>query len=185
MNNSTPFFYVLFLISLGCSQKVVHYVNPASSFETYDSYELVNYKVNEDNLSAEGIQLFNQIATFINLQMARRGYEKDNSSPDLIVRYELISNQVTQVNVNNTGFGFYSPYPRRYFTTRTFLESGLFVEITESSTNKLVWQASIDLNRYSKKEDTDKILRKATEQLFNTFLYSSGSENPDESFIVK
>ena len=180
---ATPFFYVLLWITTGCSQKVINYVNPSSAFKTYESYVLVNYKVNQSDLSPEGEQIFSQISSNINLQMARRDYLKEHKNPDLVVRFELISNQVTEVDLNHTGF--YSPFPRSYFTSRTFLESALLVEITDHATKKLVWQASVDLDTYAKKKDTPVILQTAIEQIFNTYLYRSGSDSPDESLIVK
>lgn len=183
MTKATPIFYILFLISTSCAQKVVHYVNASSSFKTYTSYVVVNYKVNEKDLSPEGAELFNKINSLIDQQMTRRGYLTDNAEPDLIVRYELISNQVTEVGVNNRAF--YSPFPRPYYTSRTFLESALLVEITDNSTKKLVWQASVDLNKYSRKNKTEEILGKAIEQLFNTYLYRAGAATPDESLKVE
>lgn len=181
MKKSTPFFYLLVFIALGCSEKIVHYVNESSTFDKYDSFITVNYKVNETDLSPEGKQIFHDIASLINDQMSQRGYDVNHVDPDLIVRYELISNQVTEVSMNNSYY--YSPIPRPYITARTFLESALLIEATDSSTKKLVWQASVDLKRYSKRDNTEAILQEAIQQLFNTYPYRAESNVPDESLI--
>lgn len=181
MKNSAPFFYVLFFLLVGCSPKVVHYVNSSAPFSKYASFVTVNYKVNQTELSNEGRVIFDQIASKINDQMNKRGYVRNQSNPDMIVRFELISNQVTQSDINTTSF--YSPIPRTYITTRTFLESALLIEINDRETKKLIWQASVDLKKYSKKDETEAILQEAIKQLYNTYPYKAGSNTPDESLI--
>lgn len=173
----------LIVISFGCTTvKVINYVNEESSFKTYKSFAIVNYKSNDIDISAEGSKMINEIESNLENQMYRRGYEKSNSQPDVLVRYELISNQVTQTNS-------ISPYANPYygispsFTSRTFLESALLVEMTDINTKKMIWQASVDMSKFDQADEQEKIIINAISQIFDTYLYRALSDNPDQSLI--
>lgn len=176
-------FCCLFACSLpACSPKIVHFTNDRSEFKNFHRYLVINLKVREADLSEEGREIIGVIRTQIDSQMIRRGYQKSSTSPDVVVRYELISNQRVEVNANQSPFsyGYLSP---SYFSRRTVEESALLIEISSVSTKKIVWQASVDLNRYMKKKGKEEILENAIATLFNTYLYRAGSAVPDESLI--
>lgn len=175
----------MFFLS-GCANKVITFTNDASRFGAYQTYTIVNFKSSNNEVSETGSQVMNAIQMFIGDQMARRAYTPDGNDPDLLVRYELISNQVVETSVNNNPYfrsSYY--YPDRYFRMRTFLESALLIEIKDLTSNKLVWQGSVDLNKYNKKKNNQEILEKAINEIFNTYLYRAGSKMPDESLIVE
>ena len=174
---------IVLLISSSCSRKVIHFTNSEASFQNYSSFTVVNFKAKE-GLSPEGETIIQLIYDQIRAQMERREYRR-SGDPDLLVRFELISNQRVEVEQYNSSQYSYSPYyPNRYFRTRTYLESALLIEITDRSTKKLVWQASLDLNKYSRKKNDQEILREAVSELFNTYLYRSKSQTPDQSLII-
>ncbi|MEQ9306568.1 MAG: DUF4136 domain-containing protein [Marinoscillum sp.] len=182
--------HILFLLTFtilavlpGCNPKVVHFVNSRSDFGSYSSYDVVNFKASNTELSAEGEQIFRNIEKNIGEELKLRGYTKQHSNPNLIARYELISNQRTEVNRNVNPYSF--PTYGNYSTSRTFLESALLIEIYDTTTRKLVWQASVDLNKYAKRNNKEEILKDAVTQLFNTYLYRANSKTPDESLIVE
>lgn len=181
-------FPVLVCGLLSCSQKIIHFTNDLAPFSSYNSFVVVNYKVNTEELSAEGQQIMTQIESLISAEMTRRNYEGTAHDPSLVVRYELISNQRTEIDQVSGPYylrgGYYS-YPRQYFRTRTFLESALLIEITDANTRKLVWQASEDLNKYIKKKNNQEILQNAVTHLFNTYLYKANSKSPDTSLIFE
>lgn len=166
----------------GCSPRVIHFVNSSANFESYNTFVVVNYKVNNAGLSPEGLEIISGIVEVINGEMIRRGYDISHQDPDLLVRYEIISNQRTEVNQNTSPF-----YPSlnwgSSFSTRTFLESALLIEIMDVETKKVIWQASVDLNKY-RKNNKDEILQIAITRLFNTYLYRAGSERADESLKI-
>ncbi|MEQ8471453.1 MAG: DUF4136 domain-containing protein [Marinoscillum sp.] len=174
----TPLLLV-FLVLFGCSPKVIHFVNSKSDFSNYSSFEVVNFKASNTDISAEGAQIFRNIERNISEQLETRGYNNQQDNPDLAARYELISNQITEVR--RTTNPYYFPSYGNYYTTRTLLESALLVEIFDTKTKKLVWQASVDLKKYTKRNNKEEILREAVTQLFNTYLYRANSNTPDES----
>ncbi|MFT6865643.1 MAG: hypothetical protein ACJA08_000466 [Cyclobacteriaceae bacterium] len=176
------FIFPIILLCKCATVKVIHFVNEDASFKSYTNFSVVNYKTQGVDISAEGSLLFNEIETNIENQMFRREYQKSNLNPDIIVRYEIISNQVSETRT-------VSPYANPYsgfgpsFSTRTFLESALLIELTDISTRKMVWQGSVDLSKYDQGNEQNKLLKKAISQIFDTYLYHSGSDVPDPTLI--
>ncbi len=165
------------LLTVGCSQKVVNFVNEDSDFGSYSSYVIRNFKVSEANVSPEGERLLMILETSLENQMRRRDYKKVGQSPDLLLRYELLTNLNSRTNVDQTP---YSPIVR--VNTRTFKESALLVELTDRKTRKLVWQASIDMKDPGKKP-ADRFLQEAIVKMFNSYLYRANSSEQDQSLI--
>lgn len=172
--------YVLILLGLlsACSPKVVQFVNDDSKFAEYATFLVVNYKVNNAELSKEGLELVADIEMQLQKQLERRGYQPTSTRPDIILRYEFISNNNSRTNVNR------NPYdPFVTVNTRTFRESILLFELTDRKTKKLVWQASIDLKQQHKASKKKEELDKAIATLFNTYPYRALNANPDPSII--
>lgn len=167
---------VFFLVA--CSPKVVRFVNDDSKFDQYGTYLVVNYKVNNAELSKEGLELLNNIEMQLQKQLNRRGYQAASTRPDILLRYEFISNNNSRSSVNN------NPYdPFVTINTRTFRESILLFELTDRKTKKLIWQASIDLRQQHKASKKQEELEKAIIALFNTYPYRAFNANPDPSII--
>ncbi|WP_421894692.1 DUF4136 domain-containing protein [Marinoscillum sp.] len=178
--------YLLLLLILlfSCSPKVVDFVNTRSNFNGYGSYLVVNFKANQTDISEEGRKILSEIEQNIHLEMNRRSYRPLNANPDLVVRYELISNQAIKTQQNNYGYSPYSTFPsQNYVTVRAVLESALLIEITDVKTKKLVWQASVDMDKYTRKSKQEEIIKDAVTNLFDTYLYRANSNAPDESLI--
>lgn len=183
MIRCVSFLFGLVLLVAGCSPRVIHFTNPSAKFGSYSTFLVVNYKANNADISAEGMAILAQIEELINGQMVRREYNVNSKNPDLLVRYEIISNQRTEVDQNSNPY-----YPGMMwgnsFSLRTFLESALLIEITDITTKKVVWQASVDLNKYTKSRNREELLQKAIAQIYDTYLYNAGSRQPDESLIT-
>lgn len=173
-------FFVPFFIG-ACNPRIVDFTNTKSDFKAYATFAVINLKANQASISPEGKEILSIIEQSISGQMMRRGYEEERTNQDLIVRYEIISNQSTQVSQGN-----YSPYiPSYNFTTvRNVLESALLIEITDTRTKKLVWQASVDMEHYTKKRKQEEIIEQAITNLFDTYLYRAKSNVQDPSLIV-
>ena len=172
--------YLLIFIVLvvGCSPKVVRFVNDDSSFDQYGTYLVVNYKTNNAELSKDGLELLNNIEMQLQEQLDRRGYEAVSTKPDILLRYEFISNNNSRSNINS------NPYdPFVTVNTRTFRESILLFELTDRKTKKLIWQASIDLKQQHKPKKKREELNKAIAALFNTYPYRALTAKPDHSII--
>ncbi len=174
---------ILCVIICGCNPKVIHYLNESAPYSGFNTFQITNLKIRNGETSTDGKEIMAYIESNIIQEMKRRGYQA-KKDPDIVVRYELISNQQTDVNVDN--FGFYNPMnPYRNITVRTFLESALLIEIINLKTNKAVWHASVDIEKYKKQKDTDKIIQKAVQSIYNTYLYRAGSRQPDNSLIIE
>ncbi len=177
-------FLLLFSFLFSCHPKVVDFVNTKSNFNAFDSYLVVNFKANQTDISEEGRRILSEIEQNIHLEMNRRAYRPINTNPDLVVRYELISNQAIKTQQNNYGYSPYSTFPSQsYITVKAVLESALLIEITDVKTKKLVWQASVDMDKYTKKSKQEEIIKDAVTNLFDTYLYRANSNTPDESLI--
>ena len=176
MMRLSPLILVVFVYS--CSPKVVSFVNDDSKFDQYGTYLVVNYKVNNAELSKQGLELLNNIEMQLQTQLNRRGYQAVSSKPDIILRYEFISNNNSRSNVNR------NPYdPFVTINTRTFRESILLFELTDRKTKKLIWQASIDLKQQHKPQKKQEELDNAIVALFNTYPYRAVHAKPDPSII--
>lgn len=161
-----------------CSPKVVQFVNDDARFKEYKSYLVVNYKINNAELSKEGLEMINDIEFQLQEQLERRGYEAVSTKPDIILRYEFISNNNSRTNVNGNP---YNPFVT--VNTRTFRESILLFEMTDRKTKKLIWQSSIDLKQQHKPAKKKEELDQAIATLFRTYPYRALQSEPDPTII--
>lgn len=182
------FFQILslgvFLLILGsCTSKVISFTNSNSRFSVYEDFGIVNYKKTKD-LSPEGVEVFSFIEHELTTQMTRRDYQLNQKNPDLVIRYELINNQKSEVNtVNYNPYGIYRPFPS--YSISTIHQSAILLEIFDTETKKLVWQASLDLDKTSRKNSTQQILENAIVKVFNTYLYRAKTNSTDQSLIIE
>jgi hypothetical protein len=167
-------------VLIACNPKVINFVNDTASFADYHTYDVVNYKAQGSDISDEGSTLFTFIEREIANQMNRRSYALSTKAPDILIRYEIISNQVTQTNTS-TAASPYGYYSTPVYTTRTSLEAALLLEMTDLKTKKMIWQASVDMSQYDKKSTQSEVIKKSMQALFNTYLYRAGSSDPDDS----
>ncbi len=165
-----------------CAPKVVNFTNERALFDQFETFTVINYKVDNSQLHLPSKQLFDLIETNILKQMERRSYVLSNVSPDLLARYELISNQNTEIRRLDNSYGYYN---MPIITSNTFFTSVLLVELINSKSKKIVWQASIDLKQFDKYSDKQKIIESAVLHIFNSFLHKAGTNEVDESLIIK
>lgn len=166
---------ILLFFLISCSPKVISYVSERASFSQYNTYYLLNTKKTG---SASGDDITPRLEQAIKSNMGYRGYEEDLEMPDLLLRYELISSTRSEVNVTGSPYSYVGN-----ISYRTFNESILLLELKDRKTDKLVWQASIDMRDHSdirKKKDP---LRSAVNKLFETYLYRAGQAQKDETLL--
>lgn len=180
-------FLLIPLCFFRCSPKVVHFTNPNSQFALYEKFGVVNYKHSEE-LSTQGTEVYLAVESAVNYELVRRGYIKDNKNPDIVLRYELISNQKSNVSSSNTtpysaGRYPYPSYPR--YTVNTIEQSIILLELFDVATSKLVWQSSLELDKTSKRNPKEQIIKEAISKLFNTYLYRAKSNTTDQSLITE
>lgn len=167
---------ILFLIFVSCTPRIVTYTNNESRFDRFNSYVLISLKSKNLNASVDEDQILQRLETAINEQMSLRSYSISRNDPDLIVRYEVVSEQQIQNNSNtmSMAMGFNPMY-----SYRSVIESILLIEIVTSDQQKLVWQASMDLKDLTKTSKNKDVLQTAVEKLFDTYLYRAGQKEID------
>lgn len=186
MRIAFPVSFLLLLLA-GCTPKVVKYLNSQAKYDTFESYTLVNVKIDKRNLSASSTQLLGFIESHIKSQMEKgRGYVSSNVSPDLILRYELISNaQSKKINNNTNNNDINNILNRSIFNsnqnanTRVISESVILLELLNK--RKLIWQGSYDLNQSRRTTKNEDIIRNAINRIFTTYPYRAGQSEPDPS----
>lgn len=170
---------LLALVLSACAVKVVHFTNDDSSFGSYTTFTVVNLKSNSGNPSQDGEKILSSVEKAIFDQMTKREYTYTPNTPSVVIRYEIISNQETDISYNPSSF--YSPIYGSSFTVRTFLESALLLEMTDLTTKRLVWQASVDMKNFDSIKNQNEMIDAAVSQLFDTYLYRAGKKEIDLS----
>lgn len=169
-------FLFILLSILGCTQKVISYINTDAKFEQFESFRIVSVKLDGRNVAPESTIIFEEIKTQIINQMLIRSYEQSNITPDLTLRYELSSSSRSQQNNNNNNaFNNVIGVPTYNISSRTVHESILLLELYNAN-KKLVWQGSYDLRQEKKEKQTKKAIQNAIEQIFTTYPYIAGSK---------
>lgn len=177
------FLLIVMSVMIGsCSSyRVVTFTNDASSFKSYHHYKLEHLKTKANQDSTQKPEVIIRLEDAMHQQMTERRYQSVGESPDLLLRYEIISNQQTEYNVDRYAYrpSVFNPYGYYYdLNERNFTESILLLELKDAATGKVVWQGSLDLryNRRSKK--TDDLITDAVIRIFATYRYTAGSDVP-------
>lgn len=145
-----------------------------AEFQNFQTYRLINTKLDRTNLSKEGRDILDILEGAIKNEMKRRGYEESNLSPDLVLRYEITTSRHTDTNVNVSPYG--APP-----TTSTYLESLIIIDLTDASRKKMFWQSSYDLRQESKQLKKEHATQDAVSEIFYTYPFRAGEAEPDES----
>lgn len=166
---------ILLLILSACSPKIISYINERSDFSSYESFYVINLK--KGKLGPEDVTP--RLEDAIRSNMLLRNYTIDKENPDLILRYEVVSSTKSNVSVSGSPFMFGS------ITRNVFNESIILFEMKDGKTNKLVWQASIDMNDHAELLKRKDPLKAAVNELFSSYLYKAGEGQPDPTLIQK
>jgi hypothetical protein len=153
--------------------KVVLYLNEDIDYSKYRTYYLLNLK---SKGKASDDNIIPMLEEMIQSEMHRRNYVFDKDEPDLILRYELIANTETDIRV--TG----SPYnPPNYLSINTFNRSILLLELKDRKSEKLLWQASVDMQNHQDLRRRKNPIVAAVHEIFSTYFYKANSSEPDPS----
>lgn len=172
---------VSILLTACGTYKVVTFTNEGSRFGSYFSYEIEHLKTKVDKADQKKPEVVIRLEDAMHQQMAERKYERAGKRPDLRLRYEIISNQRTEYDMNTRAFrpSIYNPNGYYYdVNERNFTESILLLELKDTRTNKIVWQGSLDLRYSRKSKKTDDLIQDAVLKIFNSYRYTAGSNVP-------
>jgi hypothetical protein len=171
---------LLSFLIVGCGVQIIQYTSPKAAYGQYKSYFLVTLKGDNLKKSSNKVAFLESLESAIISEMSRRDYKMDSQNPDLLIRYELISSTQVDTKINYSRYSY-----DNYATTKSHIESILLVELVDSKTKKLVWQASLDLKNHSNKKKNKDPIRDAIIKLFDTYLYRAGKPKPDQSLLAK
>ncbi|MEM6734925.1 MAG: DUF4136 domain-containing protein [Bacteroidota bacterium] len=166
---------VVSLLVLSCGQRVVSYTNSKANYKSFETYRMINPKIDNGNLDTDSSIAYDLIKHNISIEMKKRNYEPSSVSPDLILRYELTSSSRVETTTTQS---FVFPIFR--VNSRTIHEAVLLLEILDQNM-KLVWQGSYDLNQEHKEKRVQKVIENAIGKIFTTYPYKSGESAPDPS----
>lgn len=143
------------------------YFNEEVKFQNFSTYRILSTKVDRTNLSKKGYIILDLLEFSIREKMRVRGYQESNLSPDLILRYEISTNQYA-TNTNS------SP-----FTPNTSMKSIILLDLTDAEKKKMFWQSSYDLKQQQKKHKKEHATEDAISEIFYSFPYRAGQSEMD------
>jgi len=168
----------LLLLSFGCSDKIVSFVNPKAKFNTFETYRMVNPKVDRSEIADDNNPVFLAIKSEIQEEMSRRNYRISSVKPDLTLRYEVTSSTRVQNDAMQDPF---SPFMR--VNSRTIHEGILLLELYDVR-KKLVWQGSYDLKQERKEKKLKRVIKNAVGKIFTTYPHKALTSSPDPQLTV-
>ena len=133
----------------------------------------MNTKLDRTNLSRGGRDILDLLEFSIREKMKERGYQETNLSPDLILRYEISTNRNT--SSSNTNSRPFSPT----VSNRTYLESIILIELSDTRPKKMFWQSSYDLKQQRKELRREQATEDAISEIFYSFPYRAGQRKTD------
>lgn len=171
MKSSLP--VILIFLLTGCAPKAITYfLEEEARLEQYQTYRILNTKLERTNLSKDGREVLDILELAIREKMRERGFEESNLGPDVILRYEIVTNQFTEGS-NNGPFG--PPV-----SSRTFMESLIIIDLLDAERRKMFWQSSYDMRQENRDIKQEQAVERAVSEIFFTFPYKAGSREVDE-----
>ena len=154
---------LLVLLAIGCSPKALSFfLEEEAKLEQYQTYRLLNTKLERTNLSKDGREIIEIVEYAIKEKMRERGYEESNLGPDLILRYEIVTNQYGDGSANSGPFG--PPV-----SSRTFLESLVIIDLLDAEKRKMFWQSSYDMRQESRDIRQEQAVERAVNEIFYNY----------------
>ena len=163
---------ILILISFSCAPKAITYLNEEAKFQNFQTYRILNTKLDRTNLSKDGRDILDLLELSIRAKMKERGYQESNLSPDLILRYEISTNRNTSSNADSNPF---TPS----VSNRTYMESIILIELSDAHPKKMFWQSSFDLKQQKKELRREQATEDAISEIFYSFPFRAGQRKTD------
>ena len=168
---------------LGCSQKIVSYIDKTAQLDSFHTYALSTPSSIKTNVPIQNREIDELIENYINMQMEKHGYIFD-AKPDVVIRYEIISEQHSSSSNRQPIYPYNNYLLPNFENNRTILQSAFLIEMYDFNSKGLVWQSSVDMDKYIKSENKEKMIASAIEDVFSTYLYEAGSSIPNEDLIA-
>ena len=177
---------IVLLLVVRCSgPKVIAFTGSNPDFASYYTFR-VKHPATPEKEEPESNEFINKVEHAINNQMVGRGYENAEVA-DIVVSYNLILDNEVDYRMNRTSpYSYpysYGNYPYSYpywFEKDEYTKGTLLVELRETLTRKLIWQASLDLkyNRRSSSKKKKDPVENAFDIIFSQYPYVAGKSKP-------
>ena len=162
---------ILLLVTFSCAPKAITYFHEETDFRNFQTYRILNTKLDRTNLSKDGRDILDLLEFSIREKMKERGYQESNLSPDLILRYDISTNPNAPSNRNNES--------SRSVDNRIYLESIILVELSKTRPKKMFWQSSYDLKEQRRELRHEQATEDAISEIFYSFPYRAGQRKAD------
>jgi len=164
-------------ISAGYSQILVSYDKADdtdfTAFKTFQVYSLDVKSYPEFKPNEEGLNL---LISEINKQMELRGYQKVKESPDLLINVGVVITKEQQTRETDLRDAPAYIGQRNYhweseeIVVGTYIEGSVILDIVDTSTDEMIWQAvSKGVLAEKKREKNKKKIAKGVEKLFKKY----------------
>ncbi len=150
--------------------------DPSFAFTPQPTYDWIDSQGEVDNITS------GRIRTSVDAQLDSRGFTQSSSNPDLVVSYQVTTNQRSSFNTINTGWGGgyrWGGWGMSMGTSRTtetvWQEGTLILGIFDTTTKNMVWTgtATTDLDQGLRPEERQQRLDNAVNRMMQDFPWGS------------
>ncbi|HKB44596.1 MAG TPA: DUF4136 domain-containing protein [Chitinophagaceae bacterium] len=179
------------LLIMGCSSPVYVQKDDTVNLNNYHTYMWVDTRANENDQSTRATAYVDMnVKNAVNAELNKLGWREVSDNPDAFVSYDILVERSTEqrsdpVYSRPVSRVYYNPFSRRWGTiyypsqfmgydtyTVPVKEGTVTVTITDSRTDKVVWQGwTTETLNYAR--ITDKEINKSVKNIFNKFASSS------------
>jgi hypothetical protein len=172
--------YAIALTLAGCGMqfRVTHKTNPNYDFSKIQSYEIIKNKQDQiENLQVDEIWLDQNITSSIRDTLQDKGLTDNPEQAQIIVSYYVVIEMtVDTVVIDNyyNNYYQYSAYPTSAMPAHrkiAYNKGTLVIDVVDKKYKQFVWRGAADtvVRGKADKEQAEKNIRKAVEQIFKQF----------------
>jgi hypothetical protein len=171
-------FLLASILLIGCApqQHIFSDFDRSANIEEYRTFGWLAYKSAEEHSHPLYYNELNdkRIKTAVADQLEARGYQYNETKPELLIRYHIIIEDNTIVRTDPYGY-YYSPY---WVSTEVALfkyrEGTLIIDLMDAETNSLIWRGwTTNFMKHESLENFDKNIKEAVFNIFTKFPYKA------------
>ena len=165
---------IFLLPGIAAAQKTTYDFDKTAQFTTFKTYAL------QDGTAVGQPLLDRRIVAAIELQLAAKGFERNDTNPDIFVIYHVAMDKQKDITSYSTGVG-YGPYGYGWgggwgstttdVRVRDILVGTLAIDMVDARKKELVWRGlgTKEINVNAKPEKRDENIGKAVEKIFRNY----------------
>ena len=163
--------WILFLISIGCSNELRVYSDYDRDFDV-SQYKTYSWAAKKEIENRNNPLYYNEltdkrIKAAVNEQLRSRGITETEKNPDAILHYHIAIEDRSMVSTDP--YGLYGPYWTHPANIIAYREGTLIIDIMDGKTNNLAWRGwAVSIINENETERREEILKKAVKKIFET-----------------